>query len=113
MLFINLEVRRGILFIRLNGVLNKETSSLLKDKVRSLSLQGFKYFVFNLDGITMMDQDGLTSLQENYQQIRKIEGKLILCGLKKKVENSLFHELGLSNVIKTQNELRAFQIFKL
>lgn len=108
-----MEVRRGILFIRLNGVLNKKSSALLNEKIHSLSLQGLKYFVFNLEGITMMDKDGLVSLNENYQQIMKLDGKMILCGLKNKVRDSIFHHRELSKVMKSQNELCAFQIFKL
>lgn len=49
MLKINLEFRKGVLFVRLNGSLNDKDSL---DNINSLINEiGFKYIVFNVDNL--------------------------------------------------------------
>ena len=54
MLKINMEFSKGILWIRLDGILNKTTSNTFDDEVIPVILKhGIKYVVVNLDKVNM------------------------------------------------------------
>lgn len=109
MLEINLEFRRGILFIRLNGILNKETSIELTRQInRFIKENGIKYFTFNLEGLKELGEEAIDIIRENYQQIVSFNGKLVLCGLKDKKTSTILQDLEQSN-----NELGVFQIIRI
>ena len=105
----NMEVRKGILFLRLNGVLNGFTSDELNNEVNRLVLEnGIKYFVFNLEGLTSLDQEGLQSIEKNYRQITSRDGEVVLCGMKKIPQGPIWQK-----IYQSQNELGAFQIIHI
>ena len=55
MLKINMEFSKGILWIRLDGILNKTTSNTFDDEVIPVILKhGIKYVVVNLDKVNVI-----------------------------------------------------------
>ncbi len=111
MLDIETEFRKGIFFIRLNGVLSKKTVYLLNEKVtKIIETNGFKNIVFNVENLVYIDIKGISTLFYNYEISRNNQGKIVFCGLKnesvrKKIKNSR-----LLNYIKEINdELVALQ----
>lgn len=115
MLEINMEFRKGILFIRLEGILNKETVVKLNDEVTSLVKDnGVRNIVFNMQGLNSIDMKGINSLYYNYELCRKNNGKSLLCG----VSNSLVsHRIKNSRLPKymfeTSDELSAISVLNL
>lgn len=86
MLEIDMEFRKGILFIRLSGKLDKTTIGKLNREVTELVKDnGIKNIVFNIDKLTSIDLKGINSLLYNYELSRMNDGKAMLCG----VNNSL------------------------
>ena len=62
LLDINIEFFKGILFIRLNGVLNKNTVSKLKEEVNNLVEEnGIRNTVFNVSGLDSIDCYGINT----------------------------------------------------
>ena len=76
LLNINLEFHRGILFIRLNGSLDKTTVEKLETEVtRLVKESGIRNIVFNMSDLDSIDLSGIDSLIDNY----KICVYLIIC----------------------------------
>jgi len=112
-LFINMEVRRGILFIRLCGFLNKKTSEILKAKITSLINLGIKYYVLNLEKLNSIDEEGCKTLKDNYEQIIKANGNLVLCGISQSMIERFDCNETLFNIFKVNYESNAFRLLKL
>lgn len=106
---INLEFRKGILFIRLNGILNEQNSYELTKKINYfIKKNGIRFFTFNLEGLEEVNQDTIRMIKENYQQIISIQGKLVLCGVKDKRVSMILHD-----VEQSKNELGVFQMIQI
>ena len=66
LLDIDIEFFKGILFIRLNGVLNKNTVAKFKEEVNNLVEEnGIRNTVFNVSGLDSIDCYGINTLLNN------------------------------------------------
>ncbi|MBE6138301.1 MAG: STAS domain-containing protein [Firmicutes bacterium] len=115
MLNIGYEFRKGILFIRLSGVLTKNTVDKLQNEVTDMIKDnGIRNVVFNISDLNVIDIKGINSLLYNYELCKNNQGQSLLCGLK----NSLVrHRIENSRLLKymneTSDELSAFNIINL
>lgn len=80
----NIEFRKGVLFIRFDGVLDKYTISDLDDIYKMIDDNKITNVVFNLNDLKSIDRKGMMKLNEIYNKINKnnyncyfIENKLI------------------------------------
>ncbi len=111
MLDINMEVRRGILFIRLFGNLDKNTSKYFKNEVTNLvESKGLKYLVINLSNLESIDNTGIELIMNEYRYIAKVDGKVVICGIN---NNSNIKQKYFKNLSKSDNELQAFNIINI
>ena len=79
MLKINLEYRKGILFVRLKGNLNKNTAQKFMDYTLSIIEDyGIKYMVYNLDGLMSIDSIGENALLSGGQSVKENDGRVLL-----------------------------------
>lgn len=110
MLEINMEFRKGILFVRLCGELTKDTVQYLNDEVtKRIQDNGIRNVVFNIEELDYIDLKGVHSLFYNYEVCHKQKGKTLLCGLQnnlvtKRIKSSRL----LRYMIPLENELNAF-----
>ncbi len=105
MLDINMEYRKGILFIRFIGNLNKETIHDLDDVDQVLN-KGISCVVFNLEELTFIDDQGLNALWEEYQIVKGNGGVAFLCGIHHRlVKRRLKHSRLLTYMNEIQDEL--------
>lgn len=80
MLDINFEFRRGVLFIRLSGILTKKTVSKLDSDVTSLIRDNeIRNVVFNVSNLNKIDLKGISRLFYNYELCKKNRGISLLC----------------------------------
>ncbi len=113
MLDINMEFRKGILFIRLRGDLTRQTIEKLNQEVTSLIKDnGIRNVLFNISEINNIDVEGFKVLFTNSQICSRNNGQILLCGgsneqVKKEVSNSI-----LKHLLFTPDELSAFAIIK-
>lgn len=79
MLDINIEFTKGVLFVRLSGLLNKSNSINIENNiVNILTKSGIKFLVFNTFELNIMEE---TNLFETCSKIiNKNGGKMIVCG---------------------------------
>ena len=78
MLKVELEFYKGILFIRLKGILTKENieNENLNQIIEEI---GFKYIVFNIDNIKQIDGYGIRYLINYNNKLKNDNGKAIVC----------------------------------
>lgn len=115
MLNINMEFRKGILFIRLSGVLNEKTVEKLKEEVTQLvSKQGIRNLVFNLEEVRNVDIKGINGLLENYQICKKNDGKTLVCNLDNSlVKHRIYNSRLLNYMYEASDEISAINILNL
>lgn len=104
MLKINLEFRKGVLFVRLNGSLNDQDSL---DNINSLINEiGFKYIVLNVDNLKCIDVNGINSILNYQDKLISNHGKLLLCESKKVLSDRIFK----NRIPNISNEIQAFDL---
>lgn len=104
MLKINLEFRKGVLFVRLNGSLNDKDSL---DNINSLINEvGFKYIVFNVDNLKCIDMEGIHCILDYQEKLLKNHGKLLLCESNKILSDKIFK----NRIPNISNEIQAFDL---
>jgi len=115
MLKINMEYRKGILFVRLEGELNKDTSFKIEEEIgKMLSEGGIKYLVFNIENLRSIDMEGINAMLKNNDIVCKNQGKAFVCGLKNElVKLRIVNSRLLNYMSETSNELGAFNIINL
>ena len=70
MLDIDMRFKQGILFIRLNGILNGDTCMKLEESISTLiEDNGIKYVLFNLNNLDYIDKYGINLILKNYINI--------------------------------------------
>lgn len=114
MLNINLEFRKGVLFVRLEGILNKDSVVKLKNEV-SLIIKdnGIQNVVFNLSKLDNIDIKGINSLLYCYEIVNKNKGKVMICGMKDNVANKIKRSRLLNYIKETSDELSSFSLVNL
>lgn len=115
MLDIDMEFRKGILFVRLDGVLVKNTvSHLHKDVTNLIKDNGICNVVFNISGLESIDYYGINALLYNYELCKQNNGKTLLCGINNTlVKHRLNNSRILNYMYETSDELSAINVINL
>lgn len=109
MLNINMEFRKGILFVRLRGNLDKYTLKYFKKEVSNLIIEnGLRYIVLNLKELKYIDSSGIKQLIKDCNHISKSNGQVLVCEKYNNYTKKLkYYDSTISN------ELKAFQLINL
>lgn len=103
---ITLEYNRGILFVRLNGKLNRTTAYKINNYLVPVILkQKIKYLVYNLFNLEDIDEDGQEALLNTESAIKNNKGIICLC----EVSNYLNKKINHVHIKKIKDELCAFE----
>ncbi|HHW68981.1 MAG TPA: STAS domain-containing protein [Tenericutes bacterium] len=115
MLDIDVEFRKGILFVRLFGVLDKNTVKKLEKEVLNLVKNiGIKNIVFNMQNLTSIDISGIKGIYSSYSFCKKNDGKSIMCGLKNPLVSHRIKNSRLSQyMFETSDEIGAINVINL
>ena len=104
MLNINMEYKRGVLFVRLIGSLNEFSAHKLINTLLPIIVQhGIRYLVYNFSELSSIDDVGNKSLLLGYNAILNNNGNVL-------VVNNRFN---LEHFKETKNELTALEILKV
>lgn len=113
MLNIDLEYKRGILFLRLDGTLDKKTSFILEEAIKKIvNKAGIKYILINFEKLYKIDKYGVSSIINSYNEFLKDKGKLIICGYEDIILNIERTDL-IKFAIPTINEFSAFELINI
>ena len=114
MLNIDLEYKRGILFLRLNGVLNEKNYFILEDAIKNVvSKAGIKYLLINFEKLYDIDDKGLSSIINSYKEYIKDRGKLLICGYHDKTKLFIEKSELKRFAVVTLNEVGAFNLVNI
>ena len=115
MLDINFEFRKGVLFIRLGGILDMNTVHKLKTAVTEMIRDnGIRNVVFNLSNLKSIDMKGINNLLYNYELCRNNKGRTLICGIDNPmVRHRINNTRLLKYMVETSNELSALNIINL
>lgn len=111
MLEIDIEFRKGILFVRLEGILNNETVYKLNEEVlNTIKINGIKYIVFNLENLYYIDMVGINAIMNHYTLVNSYNGRGLICGVCNNiVKNRIRQSDILTYFNETNNELSALK----
>lgn len=105
MLKINMEYRKGILFVRLKGNLNANTAPKFENyAIPIIKDYGIKYVVYNLSELVSLDSRGESALIKGGDEIKTNDGRVLI------VNNSINSTLDYPVI---QNELVAMDLIHI
>ena len=109
-----IEFRKGILFVRLRGHLNKNTINKLNKKVtKVVTDNGIRNIVFNFTNLKSIDIKGINTIFYNYELCKNNEGRSLMCGNNDNIRKKLKKSRLINYVYETQDELSAIKILNL
>lgn len=114
MLDINLEFYKGMLFVRLSGILDTNTYMKLNSCLnKMINDKELRYFVINLEELDYVDDKGLQSIIDRYFDVVVHDGKLVICGY----DNCSHSNIKINNIFKqiehTNTELNALKLINI
>lgn len=114
MLNVTTEFRKGILFVRLKGHLNKDTVYKLNKKVTDVvKKSGIRNIVFNFSNLKSIDIKGINTIFYNYELCKNNDGKSLMCGNNDRIRSKLKRSRLVNYVYETSDELSAIRILNL
>jgi len=110
MLKMDMEYNHGVLFIRLDGVLNRSTSYKLNNYLVPVILKHkIKYLVYNCFLLDSIDECGMDAILNTKCAVKTNKGKIYVCEVPKEYIKP-FKKAGLK---ETSSELTALNILKI
>ena len=114
MLNVGTEFRKGILFVRLKGHLNKDTINKLNKKVTNIVKEnGIRNIVFNFTNLKSIDIKGINAIFYNYELCKSNEGMSLFCGNNDKIRDKLKKSRLINYVYEIKDEISAIKILNL
>ena len=108
MLDIDIEYKKGVLFVRLSGQLSRNTYRSFEINIIPLVIyQGISKIVINLDEINYIDEKGISSLKK---LSKVINSEITLCTVKREIKDYISNYF---KAIITSNELKALRVNKV
>lgn len=106
MLDVNFEFACGILFVRLEGRINRDSVLSIENNLRDIIKKGgIKYLVFNVDKTIIEERVDL--FDECNLLIKNNKGVMYICGLKNKIESVVSSGCGvINNELAALNKIR-------
>ena len=110
MLKVDMEYDKGILYVRLEGVLNRKSCYKINNYIVPVVLKHkVKYLVFNMFLLKDIDEAGLDSLLNTKCAIRVNKGKICLC----EVSDELRLKIKRLRIHIASNELAANKLINI
>ena len=114
MLNVGTEFRKGILFVRLRGHLNKDTVDKMNKRVTKIvKANGIRNIVFNFTNLKSIDIKGINTIFYNYELCKNNEGISMFCGNNDKIRDRLKKSRLINYVYEIKDELSAIRILNL
>ncbi len=111
MLKINLEFRKGILFVRLEGrLIQKTVNKFNHEVIDMIKVNGIRNVVINISKLKEIDLKGINRLFYNYEICRDNKGKLIIVGNESEIMNKLKKSHLLNYTKEVNSELDVFDL---
>lgn len=112
MLKIECEYKRGILFVRLMGEINKSTIKNMEIVDNMIRRAGIRYLLINLEKVTVISHKEISNMVSKYKNLIGDDGKLLICGY----YNSMKMSIDVNDIDKiclSEREVSAFNIINI
>ena len=110
MLKMNLEYNKGILFVRLDGMLHWVFTYKINNYLIPVILKHkIKYLVYNFYNLEDIDEDGIDALLNSEEAIKTNKGVMYICEVNKRLERKLKH----FRARKFDNELTCMKLIEV
>ena len=107
---IDMELSKGILFVRLDGYLNRNTSYKINNYLVPVILKHkIKYLVYNLDKLIDIDENGIDAFLNTKYAVKNNKGNLYLC----EINPQLTKKISKLHIKKILNETEAKRIIEV
>lgn len=101
---IDLEVKYGVLCIRLEGELDHHTADELRNKVNdTMEKEAIHHILLNLGKLQFMDSSGLGVILGRYKKIASLGGEMVVCSISPAVRR-LFEMSGMFKIIRLEED---------
>ena len=95
---IQMSIRKNMLFVRLKGELDQAVTEKLMIRISELiDKYEIKYLIFNFEKLNFMDSSGVGFIIGRYSQVKKRNGKIIVCSMNRLIER-IFNLSGLKKI---------------
>ena len=111
MLNIDIEYKKGILFVRLIGDVNKSTINQMEIVDNMIKKAGIKYLLINLEKVAIIRPDEIYKMINKYKSLIGDDGKLVICGYYNPMNLSINTEK--NKVYISGQEKNAFNIINI
>ncbi len=110
MLKMDMEYERGILFIRLKGILNRRVSYKINNYlVPVISKHTIKNVIFNFANLKSIDESGVDAILNTKCAVKRNKGKIYLCEVNREVSLKVKR----LRIRKTSSELTALKLIEV
>lgn len=114
MLDIDMEIRKGIMFIRLSGILNRDTIDKFNNDVERLLIDnGIRDVVLNLSNLKDIDLIGINSLLESYYVCKNNHGNTILCSINNLIKDKIYNSKLFNYIFEVDSEIDALKLINV
>lgn len=104
MLNINIEFKKGILFVRLEGILNNKNENKIENTITNVIKEGgIRYLVLNVNNLKISSKINLFSNCERF--IKDNDGKMLICGS--------YNDINIDCYERVQDELSALRLLSV
>lgn len=107
-----LEIRKGILFIRLEGKFNSSTYREFNYVTSLIEQNGMNKVVINLENIKQIDIKGINILLYIYELCSLRKGKSLICGINEEIYPTIKKSRLLKYMKQTKDELESFKLME-
>jgi len=112
MLKIDIEYKKGILFVRLIGDVNKSTIKDMDIVDNMIKKAGIKYLLINLEKVAIIREDYISMMISKYKSLIGDDGKLVICGYYNPMKLSINTKKN-EKVYLSGKEISAFNIINI
>ncbi len=112
MLNIEIEYKKGILFVRLMGEINNKTIKNLDVIDNMIKKAGIKYLLINLEKVSIISSNQIDIMIDRYKKLIGNDGKLLICGYYNNSKLKL-NIKAIDKIYLSYNELNAFNIINI
>ncbi|MCI7332828.1 MAG: STAS domain-containing protein [Bacilli bacterium] len=110
----NIEFKKGILFVRLNGSFYNETLNVFESRVIPVILgMSLKRVNIDLKDVNFVDKSGIDSIIKISNVVSRYDGKVVISGINDKLKLTLKNSDLFDYCFKAKSEKHSIGIFSI
>lgn len=109
-----IKFKKGVLFIRINGILVESKIQKFEEEVIPIILGlNSKYVTINLSNVELIDKKGMNSMIKISNIVDKFNGKVAICEINNKIKENFKKSDVFDYCFRSKNEKTSIGVFKI